>query len=103
MIAVEEGVAARSCRRRPPCDFGMPMGPIELADVVGLDVCKHVGRDHRRGARPHATRAAEAHRIAGGGQAARPQDRPRLLPWVDGKPSSRTGEATQLPAISPTA
>ena len=21
----------------------MPMGPIELADVVGLDVCKHVG------------------------------------------------------------
>jgi len=22
--------------------FGMPMGPIELADVVGLDVCRHV-------------------------------------------------------------
>ena len=21
----------------------MPMGPVELADVVGLDVCKHVG------------------------------------------------------------
>jgi len=25
------------------CAFGMPMGPIELADTVGLDVCKHVG------------------------------------------------------------
>ncbi len=25
-------------------DFGMPMGPVELADVVGLDVCKHVGQ-----------------------------------------------------------
>ncbi len=25
-------------------DFGMPMGPVELADVVGLDVCLHVGR-----------------------------------------------------------
>jgi 3-hydroxyacyl-CoA dehydrogenase/enoyl-CoA hydratase/3-hydroxybutyryl-CoA epimerase len=24
--------------------FGMPMGPIELADTVGLDVCHHVGR-----------------------------------------------------------
>jgi len=24
--------------------FGMPMGPIELADTVGLDVCAHVGR-----------------------------------------------------------
>ena len=42
MIAVEEGmtpevVDAAATR------FGMPMGPIELADVVGLDVCKHVG------------------------------------------------------------
>jgi 3-hydroxyacyl-CoA dehydrogenase / enoyl-CoA hydratase / 3-hydroxybutyryl-CoA epimerase len=25
-------------------DYGMPMGPVELADVVGLDVCQHVGK-----------------------------------------------------------
>ena len=24
-------------------EFGMPMGPIELADTVGLDICLHVG------------------------------------------------------------
>jgi 3-hydroxyacyl-CoA dehydrogenase/enoyl-CoA hydratase/3-hydroxybutyryl-CoA epimerase len=29
---------------RTAVDFGMPMGPIELADTVGLDVCLHVGR-----------------------------------------------------------
>ena len=42
MVAVEQGelpevVDAAATR------FGMPMGPIELADVVGLDVCHHVG------------------------------------------------------------
>lgn len=26
-------------------DFGMPMGPIELADVVGLDICLHVAEN----------------------------------------------------------
>ena len=25
-------------------DFGMPMGPIELADTVGLDICLHAGK-----------------------------------------------------------
>lgn len=24
-------------------EFGLPMGPVELSDVVGLDVCRHVG------------------------------------------------------------
>jgi 3-hydroxyacyl-CoA dehydrogenase/enoyl-CoA hydratase/3-hydroxybutyryl-CoA epimerase len=25
-------------------DFGMPMGPVELADTVGLDICLHVAK-----------------------------------------------------------
>lgn len=42
LVALEEGtlpeiIDAAATR------FGMPMGPIELADVVGLDICKHVG------------------------------------------------------------
>jgi 3-hydroxyacyl-CoA dehydrogenase/enoyl-CoA hydratase/3-hydroxybutyryl-CoA epimerase len=42
MHAADEGVplaAIDRCAAR----FGMPMGPIELADVVGLDVAAHVG------------------------------------------------------------
>ena len=37
--------------------FGMPMGPIELADTVGLDICLHAGKAL---AKPPARRAGEA-------------------------------------------
>ncbi len=42
MLAVEEGFAPETVDA-VALEFGMPMGPVELADVVGLDVCKHVG------------------------------------------------------------
>ena len=42
MRAVDEGVPL-ALLDKIACDFGMPMGPIELADVIGLDVCLHVG------------------------------------------------------------
>ena len=38
---LEEGVAAEKIDQAA-LDFGMPMGPIELIDVVGLDICQHV-------------------------------------------------------------
>jgi 3-hydroxyacyl-CoA dehydrogenase / enoyl-CoA hydratase / 3-hydroxybutyryl-CoA epimerase len=40
--AAGEGIAL-SAIDRAAVDFGMPMGPIELSDVVGLDVLVHVG------------------------------------------------------------
>ena len=43
MFLAEEGVALRHIDAAA-VDFGMPMGPIELADTVGLDVCLHVGK-----------------------------------------------------------
>ncbi|MGC4027810.1 MAG: 3-hydroxyacyl-CoA dehydrogenase NAD-binding domain-containing protein [Steroidobacteraceae bacterium] len=42
LVAVEQGVLPEIVDAAAT-RFGMPMGPIELADVVGLDVCKHVG------------------------------------------------------------
>lgn len=39
----EEGID-KSVIDRAAEDFGMPMGPIELADSVGLDVCLHIAQ-----------------------------------------------------------
>ena len=41
MILLDEGVDAEAIDRVAE-DFGMPMGPIELADQVGLDICLSV-------------------------------------------------------------
>jgi 3-hydroxyacyl-CoA dehydrogenase/enoyl-CoA hydratase/3-hydroxybutyryl-CoA epimerase len=43
LFALEAGVPAAIIDKVAK-DFGMPMGPIELTDVVGLDVSLHVGR-----------------------------------------------------------
>ena len=39
----QEGVPA-SIIDKVAVDYGMPMGPLELADTVGLDICLHVGK-----------------------------------------------------------
>jgi 3-hydroxyacyl-CoA dehydrogenase/enoyl-CoA hydratase/3-hydroxybutyryl-CoA epimerase len=41
VIMVSEGVPAEAIDKAAT-DFGMPMGPIELADTVGLDICRNV-------------------------------------------------------------
>jgi 3-hydroxyacyl-CoA dehydrogenase/enoyl-CoA hydratase/3-hydroxybutyryl-CoA epimerase len=41
VILESEGVPAPLIDRAAT-DFGMPMGPVELADTVGLDICLHV-------------------------------------------------------------
>jgi 3-hydroxyacyl-CoA dehydrogenase / enoyl-CoA hydratase / 3-hydroxybutyryl-CoA epimerase len=43
MLAIEEGISAPLVDHVAE-DFGMPTGPIELTDVVGLDVAMHVGQ-----------------------------------------------------------
>ena len=41
MLLLEEGVPANVVDKAA-LDFGMPMGPVELADTIGLDVCLSV-------------------------------------------------------------
>ncbi len=43
MRAVDEGIAPETIDEAA-LSFGMPMGPIELADTVGLDICMAVGK-----------------------------------------------------------
>lgn len=42
ILLYQEGVP-REVIDKAARDFGMPMGPIELGDTVGLDICLHVG------------------------------------------------------------
>ncbi len=78
-------------------DFGMPMGPIELSDVVGLDVCVHVGdiitRELGRTMPPYATRMRE---LVAARQLGRKSGQGFYL-WQDGKPQ-RTAPTSAVPA-----
>ncbi|MFA5951763.1 MAG: 3-hydroxyacyl-CoA dehydrogenase NAD-binding domain-containing protein [Hyphomicrobium sp.] len=60
--------------------FGMPMGPIELADAVGLDVCAHVGTI--LGISPEGSRLA---RLVEAGKLGKKAGE-GFYRWKDGKP-----------------
>jgi 3-hydroxyacyl-CoA dehydrogenase / enoyl-CoA hydratase / 3-hydroxybutyryl-CoA epimerase len=51
MRCVDEGLAPETIDQAALA-FGMPMGPIELADTVGLDICLEVGKMLDSGAAP---------------------------------------------------
>jgi 3-hydroxyacyl-CoA dehydrogenase/enoyl-CoA hydratase/3-hydroxybutyryl-CoA epimerase len=57
MRCVDEGIAPEAVDEAALA-FGMPMGPIELADSVGLDICLAVGRMLQPGAAPPQRLAA---------------------------------------------
>jgi 3-hydroxyacyl-CoA dehydrogenase/enoyl-CoA hydratase/3-hydroxybutyryl-CoA epimerase len=76
----------------------MPMGPVELADVVGLDVCKHVGDivGQLTGRQPPMPLTRIESRIA-----ARKLGRKTgegFYVWKDGKPQRASVDPAQAPA-----
>ena len=64
-------------------DFGMPMGPVELADTVGLDVALHVGRILAAASGREPPQGLEP--LVAAGQLGRKSGR-GLYEWRDGKP-----------------
>jgi 3-hydroxyacyl-CoA dehydrogenase / enoyl-CoA hydratase / 3-hydroxybutyryl-CoA epimerase len=71
--------------------FGMPMGPIELADTVGLDICLAVGKELSGGRGEPPRRLAE---LVAGGNLGRKTGR-GFYAWKDGRPQK--GAAAPVP------
>ncbi|MGI9426652.1 MAG: 3-hydroxyacyl-CoA dehydrogenase NAD-binding domain-containing protein, partial [Hyphomicrobiaceae bacterium] len=69
--------------------FGMPMGPIELADTVGLDVCAHVGQILKGG-----VEGSRLDRLVAGGKLGKKSGQ-GFYTWKDGKPQSEPTKASK--------
>ncbi len=91
MYAAQEGVPLAAIDRAA-VDFGMPMGPIELTDVVGLDVAAHVGdiiAAELGRAAPDTRRLKE---LLAAGKLGRKSGEGFYV-WKDGKPVKPTADA----------
>ena len=74
--------------------FGMPMGPIELADTVGLDVCASVGRELAPFLGLQLPAGLEA-KLETGKRGKK--DGQGLYTWLDGKPQKPTVDKDYVP------
>jgi 3-hydroxyacyl-CoA dehydrogenase/enoyl-CoA hydratase/3-hydroxybutyryl-CoA epimerase len=88
--AVDDGIAPEVIDEAALL-FGMPMGPIELADTVGLDICMEVGKMLGGGTAP-PRRLTE---LVAAGNLGRKTGRGFYL-WVEGKPQKNA--AGDVPA-----
>ena len=90
MKAVDDGIAPEAVDEAALA-FGMPMGPIELADTVGLDICVAVGK--LLGGRGEAPRRLMA--LVDGGNLGKKSGR-GFYAWKEGKPEKQA--AGNVPA-----
>ncbi len=92
LVMLDEGVKRETIDAAAE-RFGMPMGPIELADTVGLDICLHVADTLKADARPPHARPVAPVAQQGRNGRARPQDRQRAS--MPGRMASRARSATR--------
>lgn len=90
MRCIDEGIAPETVDEAALA-FGMPMGPIELADTVGLDICVAVGTMLGRDEAPPQRLKA----LIEAGHLGRKTDR-GFYAWVNGK--AQKGAAGAVPA-----
>ncbi len=79
MARLEKGEKAETIDEAAKA-FGMPMGPIELADTVGLDVCAHVGRILK-----YPSDGSRLERLVAAGKLGKKSGE-GFYTWKDGKP-----------------
>lgn len=70
--------------------FGMPVGPLELADQVGLDICKHVAEI--LGISSAAAEGSELMQLVAAGKLGKKTGEGFYV-WKDGKPERKAPEA----------
>ncbi|MNL09537.1 Fatty acid oxidation complex subunit alpha [compost metagenome] len=93
MRSVDEGVAPETVDAAMVA-FGMPMGPLELADTVGLDIARAAGEELAGGAEPPRCLAERLARGELGKKSGK-----GFYTWRDGKPVRQRGaDADGAPA-----
>ena len=97
MLMLDEGIAAETIDAAAK-DFGMPMGPIELADMVGLDIGWAVGQELARPGTPIPKRLQAAIEAKNFGK----KTGKGFYTWVKGKPvkGGANGAVADLKALA---
>jgi 3-hydroxyacyl-CoA dehydrogenase/enoyl-CoA hydratase/3-hydroxybutyryl-CoA epimerase len=88
-VMLEEGIPAETIDAAAK-EFGMPMGPIELADTVGLDVGLAVGTELHKPGNPQPKKIQELVAAKKLGK----KTGEGFYKWVNGRPQKSNGSGT---------
>jgi 3-hydroxyacyl-CoA dehydrogenase / enoyl-CoA hydratase / 3-hydroxybutyryl-CoA epimerase len=96
MFAMHEGIPIEVIDEAA-LRYGMPMGPVELADVVGLDVCRHVGKIVSQALHKQSPDVSRIDALIAAKKLGRKSGEGFYV-WRDGKAVKRPGPVPEPPA-----